>query len=199
MNRKEFLRDCACGLCTCAAIGLIGPASASGAEAKVPDDWRLPFVKQRYAKLLEILSSRMDEKTLNETLFELGGFCSGLYDDTHKKFRGDLEGFRKAVKQSASADNITCDWEKGVITMASDERADCFCPLNSRLSHTPKVVCHCSLGWQQHTWETVLQKKVHVELKASVLRGDKRCVFEIRILAPQSPTGTARGVDPTGQ
>jgi hypothetical protein len=86
------------------------------------------------------------------------------------------------VKQSVSGDNITYDWDKGLITMASDERTDCFCPLNSRVHHTPEVVCNCSLGWQKHTWETLLQKKVKVELKESVLRGGKRCVFEIRIL-----------------
>ena len=183
MNRKTFLKNCACGLCTCAAAGLIVPiADASGAETEAPEDWRLKFVKERYAKLLEILSSRMDEKTLNETLFELGAYCSGLSDESKKKFHGDLEGFRKAVKQSTSGDNITYDWDKGVITMASDERTDCFCPLNSRVHHTPEVVCNCSLGWQKHTWETLLQKKVKVELQESVLRGGKRCVFEIHVL-----------------
>ena len=113
----------------------------------------------------------MDEKTLNETLFELGAYCSGLGDETLQKFRGDLEGYRKLVKQGVSGDNITYDWDKGVITMASDERTDCFCPLISRLNHTPTVACNCSLGWQKHTWETLLQKKVRVELKESVLRG----------------------------
>jgi hypothetical protein len=182
MNRKEFLKNCACGLCSCAAVGLIAPDSAPGAEAKNPEDWRLRFVKQRYAKLLGILSSRMDEKALNETLFELGSYCSGLSDEWLKKSRGDLEGFRKAVKQGVSGDNITYDWDKGLITMASDERTDCFCPLNGRDHHTPEIVCNCSLGWQKHTWETLLQKKVKVELKESVLRGGKRCVFKIHIL-----------------
>ncbi|MGA2173831.1 MAG: hypothetical protein ABSH38_02495 [Verrucomicrobiota bacterium] len=181
MNRKEFLKNFACAFCSCGAVGLAAPASAPGAEAKDPEDWRLPFVKQRYARLLEILSSRMDEKTLNDTLFDLGAYCSGLGDDWRKKFRGDLEGFRQAVKRSKSADNITYDWDKGLITMASDDRTDCFCPLISLFSHTPKVACNCSLGWQQHTWETLLQKKVKVELKESVLRGGKRCVFEIRL------------------
>jgi len=51
MNRKEFLKNCVCGLCSCAAVGLIAPESAPGADVKAPDDWRLPFVKQRYAKL----------------------------------------------------------------------------------------------------------------------------------------------------
>ena len=191
MNRKEFLKNCACGLCSCAAVGLIAPASAPGAEAKAPDDWRLPFIKQRYARLLEILSRRMDEKALNETLFELGTYCSSSNDESTKKFCGNLEGFRQMVKQSPSADNITYDWEKGVITMASGERTDCFCPLNSSLNHTPKVVCNCSLGWQQHTWEMLLQKKVKVALKESVLRGGKRCVFEIH-LDEKSTTAPAR-------
>ena len=182
MNRKEFLKNCACGLCTCAAVGLIAPESAPGAEAKAPEDWRLPFAKRRYARLLEILSKRMDEKTLNETLSELGAYCSSTNEEVTKKFRGNPEGFRQMIKQSVSGDNITYDWEKGVITMASGERTDCICPLNSSLSHTPKVVCNCSLGWQKHTWETLLQKKVKVELKESVLRGGKRCVFEIHVL-----------------
>jgi hypothetical protein len=45
MNRKTFLKNCACGLCSCAAVGLIAPESASGAETKAPDDWRLRFAK----------------------------------------------------------------------------------------------------------------------------------------------------------
>jgi predicted hydrocarbon binding protein len=44
------------------------------------------------------------------------------------------------------------------------------------------VACNCSLGWQKHTWETLLQKKVKVELTESVLRGGKRCVFKIHIV-----------------
>jgi len=181
MDRKEFLKNCACGLCACATASLIPVANLSAAETPKTEDWRLPFVKQRYAKLLETLSSRMDEKTLNETLHELGAYCSSLGDERIKKFRGDFDGFCKAVKQSLSGDNVTYDREKGVITMASDERTDCFCPLIGFSYNTPKVACNCSLGWQQHTWETLLQKKVKVELKESVLRGGKRCVFEIHV------------------
>jgi len=37
MNRKESLINCACGLCSCAAAGLIAPAiAASGAETTPP-------------------------------------------------------------------------------------------------------------------------------------------------------------------
>jgi hypothetical protein len=40
---------------------------------------------------------------------------------------------------------------------------------------------NCALGWQRHTWETLLQRPVKVELKESVLRGGRRCVFEIHV------------------
>ena len=181
MNRKEFLKNCVCGLCSCAAIGLFTPGSATGTEDKAPDD-RLSFVKKRYAKLLEILSSRMDPKTLNDVLFDLGAYCcSSSSEEFLKKYRGDLEGFRQAAKQIGVKDDFTYDRDKGVITMVSEDRTDCFCPWISRLNNTPKVACNCSLGFQQHMWETLLQKKVTVELKESVLLGGKRCVFQIQI------------------
>jgi hypothetical protein len=182
MNRKEFLRNCAGGVCGCAAAGLISAADLSAAETAKTEDWRLRFVQRRFPRLLEILSSRMNEQEMNDTLHELGTYCSSLSDETTKKYRGNIDGFCQMIKQSASGDNVTYDREKGVITMASvDDRTDCFCPFASLAWGTPKVLCNCSLGWQQHTWETLLQKKVKVELKESVLRGGKRCVFEIHV------------------
>jgi hypothetical protein len=179
MNRKEFLRNCASGLCACAAVNLVPVASLSAAEPVKTEDWRWSFVRHRYAKMLEILSGRMDEKMLNETLHEVGTFCSSTQDEWTIKHRNDIDGYCKSVEQSSSGDHITYDREKGIVTMVSPDRTECWCPLNC--ADTPKIVCNCSLGWQQHTWETILQKKVKVELKESVLRGGKRCVFEIRV------------------
>lgn len=183
MDRKQFFSTCAAGLCACAAGSLIPTSSLAASETPNPDDWRLRFVKERYAGLLRILSGRMDEKSLNEILHDVGAYCSGLGDQTLVQHRGDFDGFCNLIKRGVSGDDVTWDREKGVITMTSPERSDCFCPLNSRHQNTPPAVCNCSLGWQQHTWETLLQKKVRVELKESVLRGGKRCVFEIHVLA----------------
>jgi hypothetical protein len=123
----------------------------------------------------------MSEKELNQFLYDVGSFCSSRWEQFIVEHRNDFEGFCKAIKQGASGDEVTWDREKGVITMTSPERSDCFCPLISRHQNTPPVVCNCSLGWQQHTWETFLQRKVRVEMKETVLRGGKRCVFEIHI------------------
>ncbi len=171
MDRKEFFRACAAGLCACSA-GLAAP------ETPAPEDWRLRFVKDRYAGLLRILSARLDEKGMNEVLHDLGAHCASTWDQV-PKHRGDFDGFCKVLEQSVSGDRVTWDREKGIITVTSPERTECFCPLNGR--NTPTLVCNCSLGWQQQAWETVLQRKVRVELKESVLRGGKRCVFEIHV------------------
>lgn len=181
MDRKQFLSTCTAGLCACAAGSLIPASSLSAAETTNPEDWRLRFVKQRYAGMLRILSKRLSQKEMDEILHDMGSSCAGFGDEFVVQHREDFEGFCKAIKQGVSGDEVSWDREKGVITMTSPERVDCFCPLISLHQNTPPVVCNCSLGWQQHTWETFLQRKVRVELKEAVLRGGKRCVFEIHI------------------
>jgi hypothetical protein len=181
MDRKEFLNACAAGMCGCAAGGLIPASTLTAAETPNPEDWRLRFVKERYARMLQILPDRMSEKNFNQTLHDVGTFCSSLGDQFIVQHRGDFDGFCKAIQQGVSGDTIVWNHEKNIITMTSPERSDCFCPLNSRHQNTPPAVCNCSLGWQEHTWETFLQKRVRVELKEAVLRGGKRCVFEIHV------------------
>ena len=147
-------------------------------STKPSEDWRLRFVKERYAKLIEILAGRLDDTTLNEIFRQLGCFCASRYS-LIQKHKGDMDGFIREFKQQANED-VTYDREKGVIAVVGPERGDCYCPLIDK-EHTPSKVCECSLGWQQYTYETLLGKKVNVELKESVLRGGKRCVFEIHV------------------
>jgi len=190
MDRKEFFTTCAAGLCACAAGGLIPASSLSAAQTAnpaqtaSPEDWRLRFVKQRYARMLEILADRMGAKDLDLTLHDVGSYCASLWDETIVKHRGDFDSFRQLIRTGSSGDDATWDREKGVITMTSPERSDCYCPLVGRQQNTPPVVCNCSRGWQQHTWETFLQRKVRVEMKETVLRGGKRCTFEIHVGEP---------------
>ena len=140
MNRKTFLQSCACGL-SAGAANLVPATSLSAADAKKTEDWRLPFVQRRYAKLLDILSRRMGENTLKETLHELGSSCSGMGDESTKKYRGDLDGLAKSIKQGISGDTVTYDRGKGILTMASEERTSCFCPLLS--ANAPGLACNC--------------------------------------------------------
>ncbi len=173
MDRAEFLRSCSGGLCACVV--------ARGLSAAAPEDWRLSFVRRRYARLIAILSEQMGETALDRVLRQLGAFCSST--DVHlSQFRGDVQGYCAYLRQTASGDEVTVDEKRGVITVTSPVRTDCFCPWISKDTDTPAVVCNCSLGWQRATWETVTGNKVQVELRESVLRGGSRCVFEVKVL-----------------
>lgn len=177
MDRKEFLKGAATGLCACAAACF--PVAA---ETPQTTDWRFGFVQRRYTKLISMLSETMSDAELQRTLIQLGSYCSSEGDQVLDRYKGDVEGFAAQSRTSSSGDSVTYDRDRQVVTMTSPDRTDCFCPLNSVKAKTPGMVCNCSLGWQKHTWEKILQKKVRVELKEAVLRGDKRCTFEIHIL-----------------
>jgi hypothetical protein len=176
MDRKEFLKGCATGLCACAVAGM--PAIA--AETPKPEDWRLPFVKRRFAKLLGSLGRHMDEPALSASIQELGEYCASESDERTKKFAGNPDGYAAEVAKYGTT--VTHDDARRVYTLTYDPKGDCFCPFNSLAAKTPGVMCECSVGNTRHTWSTVLQQEVKVELKEAVLRGGKRCKFEIRIL-----------------
>lgn len=177
MDRKEFLKGCATGLCACAAACL--PAKALAEPAK-PEDWRLPFVKQRYAKLIAMLSERLDAKTLSATLEELGSFCASQQDAENEAFRGNLDAYLAKLSQDGTV--ITHDAAGKTYTLEFDPHGDCFCPLNSVAAKTPGAVCDCSVGWVRHIWGIVLNKEPAVAMKETVLRGGKVCKCEITVV-----------------
>ena len=180
MNRKQFLSSCGSGLCACT---LLHPLSSSAADAteietpQTPDDWRLPFVKSRYAKLLEIMGEQTDETTVEMILIALGRSCAGGMQIL-QRHKGDVNGFIKEFSERYHED-ITYDPGSSLVTVVGPERDACFCPLVG--SQTPACVCSCSLGWQSQVYETLTDRKVEVTLLESVQRGGKRCSFQIKI------------------
>lgn len=178
MNRQEFLKTCAGGLCTCAVASTFGVTRLAAEEKPAKEDWRLPFIQARYGKLLEILSTQLGEESLTETLRQLGRYCASR-TPLIEKHKGHVDDFIHESQQT-SGETISFDREKGIIKVVGPERTTCFCPLvNCRTS--PKIICNCSVGWLQYAYETLLGKPVEVILLESVLRGGKRCSVEIRI------------------
>jgi len=176
MDRKEFLKGCATGLSVCAAA-MCAPTAAMAGDAPKPEDWRLPFVKQRFAKLLATLSDKMEPAALDAALQDMGAFCASQHDARLAQFRGDVEGYCNDMAKNGI--EIIRDDAHKVYTSTYKPGADCFCPFNSLAAKTPGVMCNCSVGWAKHSWGAVLGKEPKVVLKEAVLRGGKACVFEI--------------------
>ncbi len=174
MDRKQFLKACTGGLCACAAACL--PKAANAADAP-KEDWRIPFVRQRYAKLLTSLGERVDGEALTASLQEMGNFCASQGDDKTKTFAGDLDGFCQEITKNGLV--VARDDANKLYTVTYDPHGDCFCPFNSLAAKTPGTMCECSVGWTRHNWGIVLEKEPKVTLLESVLHGGKICKFEI--------------------
>lgn len=181
MNRNDFIKKISIsGVCACSGIALLTSTETIADDNKnQKEDWRIGFSRTRYSKLMEILESKLTADEFNEIIKELGRFCSTRANFI-QNYTGDLNGYLKELKRRWNEDS-TIDIDQGIITITSQERKACVCPL-IETENVSDLVCNCSLGWQQQSFETVLEKKVEVKIVDSIIRGGKRCVFEIKIL-----------------
>lgn len=184
MERKDFFKNiCKYGLCSCAAFTVLGRddvyASADDQEQEIKNlQWKLNFINKRFAKLLEIFDSLLKEKKKAEILEKLGRECAKEFNEEAIKYKGDLEGYLEEIKKKW-VEKAEYDKEKGVVRIFDKERDKCVCPFieNSRVD--TDTLCYCSIGWQKEIYETVTGKPVDVKIIDSLLKGGKRCSFEI--------------------
>jgi hypothetical protein len=187
--RRQLLKGgCTLGLCACAGTAMAAQSGGQEKREATPQaqteeltklQWWMSHTQKQMAKLWQLLETRLDEKTRVAILEELGRNCAGNLGWA-KQYKGNPEGFFKYLNDRLG-EKAEYDKDKGIITITTPER-DCVCRMvNSKI--TPPIFCACSIGWQKYTYETILDKKVEVELKESVLRGSKRCAFQVRILA----------------
>jgi len=62
-------------------------------------------------------------------------------------------------------------------------KAYCYCPLvRGHLdAGMPVAFCYCGAGWYRQQWEGAIGKPVTIEIVKSILKGDDRCEFAIRL------------------
>ena len=188
MKRNDFLITCGAGVCGCGVLGLLAPLSAS-AESKEgqtsaakadesPLKRQLDAARERFAKLLSIMSENLDETTRLKILERLGRECAQDYSALFQKYRGDLPGFLAKIK-TAWVEKAEYDEKTGVLRVVG-KPGPCVCPL-VKAGRTPADFCNCTLGWQQAAFSAVVGKPVTAEIEETVLRGGKRCSFRINI------------------
>ena len=189
MEKRDFLKNiCTLGICSCAAPfvnpGIVDAQPDDDDCKKIKDlnwrlEWRLNHAKSQFGMLLQRIESEIPEDVRQNILEDMGRNCAKSLGWA-EKYKNNPEGFFEHMFKH-SGENITFNKEKNVITIITKDREhDCDCPLVSS-AKTPGYYCDCSLGWQKETYETILGKKVDVKLTESVLRGSKRCAFEIHI------------------
>lgn len=178
MKRNEFLKSCAGGLCSCAALSVLPISSeATTNQASENEDWRIGFMQQRFAKLVEILGDQLGDEKRNEILKMMGRECAKHFYYRALKFQGNLQAY---------LDDIQKDWFEKVeydqpiknIRITDKLTSRCACPFVD-ISKMDRAYCQCTIGWQKEIYSLVSGRDVDVVLESSVLNGDKKCIYKI--------------------
>jgi hypothetical protein len=182
MDRKEFLRS-GCGLCGCAALVLITPAKAAAAEEKQTAEQlqeRLNAMSPRVAWLIEEMDSALDEPTRTRILKAVGRRCARQsVGELIEKYRGNLDGLIAELEKSWGG-SFKYDRDQGTLRWASRESATCPCPLVGTAAVKP-ALCNCSAGFVEELYGAVSGRKAEARIEGSILRGDGRCTFSVRL------------------
>jgi predicted hydrocarbon binding protein len=181
MKRKEFIESaCTLGICSCAILSGGTLLTASSAAADEKEDWRLGFMRTRFARLVEILNSTVDDETKKKILENMGRACARENSAFYEKFKNDPEGYLNEVKQKW-AERTEYDKKAQTIRIVGKKTEKCGCPFVDQ-AVTPKDFCYCSSGYVKETLETVLGKSVESVIEESKLRGGERCTHMAKIL-----------------
>lgn len=176
MDRKNFFKSaCGLGICSCVGAGLfsIDPMNAVTPESV---DWKETFIKDRFAKLIGILDTTLEKDTKDQIIQNLGKECAK--NGFAEKYKNNPEGFFKEL-HDRWGENVTFNKAEGLIRIETPER-DCVCPFvdSKKISES---ICQCSVGWQTQTYNTIFNREVKARCVESVVKGNKRCVFEVQI------------------
>ncbi len=185
MDRKDFFKKaCLYGVCGCAGMSLLSATNAfANPNSKINDDdkpdWRIGFMQDRFAKLIDIVNENVDDKTRGKIMESLGRQCAKLGIDYLKEYVGNLDKFIEKFEKDW-AESVSYNKEKGIIKSVGKQKAHCPCPFvkNSKID---KHFCDCSIGWQKESFKIVTGKEVEVERTSSILHGDKSCDFTVKL------------------
>ncbi len=182
MTRNVFMKGCAAGMCSCAGMAWLAPQAAQAAESASPEldalKWKMDFAQRRWAGLVQILETNLDEATRKKVWQSVGREHAREYRSLTDKYKGNIEGFLDDIRKQW-VESAEYDAAKGTIRIV-DRSPVCTCPL-VRQNLTPQSFCDCTLGWQKEAYSAVLGRPVEASLEESILRGGKRCVFRIQI------------------
>lgn len=93
----------------------------------------------------------------------------GLEKDTDKLFNAFKNQYYKSGNLTKEGNQITLIFDA------------CTCPLVKE-GVSNSYLCNCTAGYSKNIFETLFGQKVEVELKKTILRGDKICRQKINII-----------------
>lgn len=179
MDRKDFLRKaCIAGVCGCRFGTLaLNAGDVAGADQEsvnqVPQQWLIT--------LLENLDRNVDQAELRKIIKMSAGvhYDQLNMDGLLSGYAGRLEEFIGFLEKEWGW-KVDYDEAAGIIT-ADENKNYCVCPvLKGTVAGSP-AICYCSEGFAEKMFSKAAGVAVNAEVVSSVRRGDKTCIYRIRI------------------
>jgi predicted hydrocarbon binding protein len=151
------------------------------------DEGLKDFLRSWFSGFMKGLD-KLDLTARNTILNECGSACAHtwaveVFKEIGKKTK-DLNSFLVKLNQELPDITFEKSGESTIeVTFLAPECGCDFVVLG--LTRSPKL-CHCSAFFIKTCFEEVLGKKVLVDLKKSLLRGDPECVLEVTMMSGNS-------------
>ncbi len=178
MERKDFIRR-ACTFCGCASLALFAGNSVKAAvNDESPEDWRIPFMQSRFSEIIGKMQVHVPQPARQMVIEELGRFCASR-NTVFDELTGKVEVFLEKVKESW-VENYEYDKINNIIRIYGKPMETCGCPMVAK-NNIAAEFCNCSRGYMETAMSKMTGKPAKVTIDSSILRGDGRCCFTIRL------------------
>ncbi len=181
MKRKEFISRAWKSLLGAAALLILSGSSNTASDTSENEQEEQMTRKQKFIhdwikNLMDNMDQHLADKKKINLLEECGRACArGHAKQEAMKYEGQLDGWLATMEKWIGKGNIRK--ERKVVKVIYDK---CFCPLvQTGPPLNSGTYCNCSRGWLKEVFETVIGKKVEVELNESIMGGGKKCRFSV--------------------
>ncbi|MCY6960135.1 hypothetical protein [Clostridium brassicae] len=143
--------------------------------------WAQSFSMEWLNELLNSIEKNCSQENCALLLEGCGACHYKSMEHMLEKYVGDLQGFINfMVKKHGQI--ITYDEAKNII-LVDENKSYCVCPINQCMNgkKVSPALCHCSASMTQKMISKITGKEVKSRVVTSVLRGDKSCVYEIKL------------------
>ena len=135
--------------------------------------------------ITDLLDREVDSDTRRAIMEACGRRCIA---------RRTLDAATRLQQEAQDLDDLLCRLNEahiggghlqreGDVIHATYDQCYCQSVSETREPLSP-TYCHCGCGWYRQLFETILDRPVKVDLLSSIIQGDDRCRYLIRIREP---------------
>ena len=161
----------------CSAVTKLDDTASEGEKYEVLSRCAHVFPARQISKLREVYLEAKEQS--GDMLDAVDAVIDFMAEDPGWVDRPRRDGYTifdsKSPRDPAGCEKAESREEK--------RKAYCYCPLirENLGGGMPAAFCYCGAGWYRQQWEGAIGGPVEVEIVRSLLKGDDRCEFAIKL------------------